>query len=54
MWISPAGGMSPAKIPSMIEIYGNDTACLIGGALHQGDLFENSRDMVEALERIPQ
>lgn len=54
MWISPAGGMSPAKIPSMIEIYGIDTACLIGGALHRGDLFENSRDMVEALERIPQ
>ena len=53
MWISPAGGMSPEKIPSMIDIYGNDTACLIGGALHRGDLLSNSQAMVDALEKLP-
>ena len=52
MWISPAGGMTPEKIPSMIDIYGKDTACLIGGALHRGDLFSNSSAMVEALEKL--
>lgn len=52
MWISPAGGMSPESIPSMIDIYGKDTACLIGGALHRGDLFTISSTMVKTLEEL--
>lgn len=52
MWISPAGGMGPENIPSMIDVYGRDTACLIGGALHRGDLFSNSQAMVNALEEL--
>ncbi|MDA9117068.1 RuBisCO large subunit C-terminal-like domain-containing protein [Pontimonas sp.] len=48
-WISPAGGMSPDRIGDMIDAYGQDTACLVGGALHRGDLFTNSREMVELL-----
>ena len=52
IWISPAGGMSPQNIPSMIGVYGSDTACLIGGALHRGDLFENSRAMAETMRNL--
>ena len=49
MWISPAGGMQIDRIDDMISFYGNDTASLIGGALHRGDLFENSSAMVQKL-----
>ena len=47
MWIAPAGGMSLDRIPEIIEFYGVDTALLIGGALSRGDLYENSKRMVE-------
>lgn len=47
MWIAPAGGMSLDRIPEMVKFYGVDTALLIGGALSRGDLFENSKRMVE-------
>ena len=49
IWISPAGGMSIERIDAMIGVYGTDTACLIGGALHRGDLGENARQMVSTI-----
>lgn len=49
LWISPAGGMQIDSIDKMIQFYGPDTASLIGGALHRGDLFENSSAMVQKL-----
>ena len=45
--ISPAGGMTLDRIPEMIEMYGNDTALLIGGALSRGDLADNAARMCE-------
>jgi ribulose-bisphosphate carboxylase large chain len=30
---TPAGGMSPERVPEMLEFYGTDTMLLIGGAL---------------------
>ena len=48
-WISPAGGMTLERISEMLSFYGPDTACLIGGALHRGDLATNARAMVEAV-----
>ena len=47
MWIAPAGGMSIERIPEMLEMYGLDTALLIGGALSRGNLDENARRMSE-------
>ncbi|MEC9476533.1 MAG: RuBisCO large subunit C-terminal-like domain-containing protein [Planctomycetota bacterium] len=32
-WAIPAGGMSPTRIPEMVEDFGTDTMILIGGAL---------------------
>jgi ribulose-bisphosphate carboxylase large chain len=46
-WISPAGGMTLEKIPQMIDMYGYDTALLIGGALSRGNLSENAARMCE-------
>lgn len=48
-WVSPAGGMTVERVPEMLEFYGPDTACLIGGALHRGDLASNARAMVAAI-----
>lgn len=48
-WISPAGGMQLDRIDSMIGFYGKDTASLIGGALHDGDLLTNATAMVEKI-----
>jgi ribulose-bisphosphate carboxylase large chain len=49
LWLSPAGGMTLDRIEEMINFYGKDTASLIGGALHRGDLFENSLAMVQKM-----
>ena len=46
-WISPAGGMTLERIPEMIEMYGKDTALLIGGALSRGNLADNAARMCE-------
>lgn len=46
-WIAPAGGMTIERIPGMIEMYGADTALLIGGALSRGNLAENAQRMSE-------
>jgi ribulose-bisphosphate carboxylase large chain len=46
-WIAPAGGMTLEQIPEMINVYGKDTALLIGGALSRGNLAENAARMHE-------
>jgi ribulose-bisphosphate carboxylase large chain len=46
-WIAPAGGMTIERIPEMVEMYGLDTALLIGGALSRGNLSENAQRMSE-------
>ncbi len=46
-WVAPAGGMTIERIPEMIEMYGLDTALLIGGALSRGDLAQNATRMSE-------
>ncbi len=45
--IAPAGGMTLERIPEMIEMYGKDTALLIGGALSRGSLADNAARMCE-------
>jgi len=47
MTIAPAGGMTLERIPEMIEMYGKDTALLIGGALSRGHLADNAARMCE-------
>lgn len=49
---SPAGGMSIARIPEMIDAYGNDFLVLIGGGLfsHGPDLAANCREFVARVE----
>jgi hypothetical protein len=51
VWVSPAGGMTLDRIEEMLNFYGKDTAALVGGALHRGDLAENSKAMVEMIHR---
>ena len=46
-WIAPAGGMTLERIPEMIDMYGKDTALLIGGALSRGNLADNAARMSE-------
>lgn len=50
-WVSPAGGMTLNRIDEMLDFYGRDTAALVGGALHRGDLAQNSRDMVDIIHK---
>jgi ribulose-bisphosphate carboxylase large chain len=47
IWIAPAGGMTLERIPEMINMYGKDTALLIGGALSRGNLADNAARMSE-------
>ncbi len=47
MTIAPAGGMTLERIPEMIEMYGKETALLIGGALSRGNLADNAARMCE-------
>jgi len=47
MLIAPAGGMTLERIPEMINMYGKDTALLIGGALSRGSLADNAARMCE-------
>ena len=47
MLVSPAGGMTLERIPEMIDMYGNDCALLIGGALSRGSLANNAAQMSE-------
>lgn len=47
MTIAPAGGMTLDRIPEMIEMYGKETALLIGGALSRGNLADSAARMCE-------
>jgi ribulose-bisphosphate carboxylase large chain len=54
LWVSPAGGMTVERIGEMLDFYGQDTASLVGGALHRGSLRENSEAMVRAIhDHVP-
>ena len=52
IWIAPAGGMTIDRIPGMIDMYGLDTALLIGGALSRGELAENAVEMSKMVRNI--
>ena len=47
---APAGGMTVARVPEMVEFYGPDVILLIGGDLHRqsSDLVANCRGFREA------
>jgi ribulose-bisphosphate carboxylase large chain len=47
LMIAPAGGMTLERIPEMIDMYGRDSALLIGGALSRGELADNAARMCE-------
>ena len=44
------GGMTLARVPELVEFYGADTALLVGGDLHRGDLAANVGRMHAAIE----
>jgi S-methyl-5-thioribulose 1-phosphate isomerase len=48
----PGGGMTPERIPALIEMYGTDAVFLVGGGLHSrdGDLVERARQVVKAVQ----
>lgn len=50
---APAGGMTLAQVPEMVEFYGQDVVLLIGGDLHRGagGLADNCRFFRESVER---
>lgn len=47
---APGGGMTLARIPELVAFYGPDTALLVGGDLHRGDLLESVRRMRAGVE----
>lgn len=47
---APGGGMTLARVDELVEFYGSDTALLVGGDLHRGDLFDNVARMRAAVE----
>jgi ribulose-bisphosphate carboxylase large chain len=49
LMVSPAGGMTLERIPEMIDMYGKDSALLIGGALSRGSLADNAAQMSETV-----
>ena len=51
---APGGGMSIARVPEMLETYGQELIFLIGGGLfkHGPDLVENCRHFREMVERV--
>lgn len=48
---TPAGGMSPERVPEMLAFYGQDAIFLMGGGLHRDgpDLARNSRRLLDLL-----
>ncbi len=50
--ISPAlaGGMTVARVPEIVQEFGQDITLLIGGALHDGDLLSNTKTFVESVK----
>jgi ribulose-bisphosphate carboxylase large chain len=51
---APGGGMSLARVPEMLDTYGQDLIFLIGGGLfkHGPDLVENCRYFRNIVEKI--
>jgi ribulose-bisphosphate carboxylase large chain len=51
-WAVPAGGMSPERLPEMIEDFGRDTMMLMGGALltAKEGIEACTREIVQQLE----
>jgi ribulose-bisphosphate carboxylase large chain len=48
----PGGGMTPERIPALLEMYGTDAVFLVGGGLHSrsGDLVQRARRVVQAVQ----
>lgn len=49
---APGGGMTLDRVEELAAFYGRDSALLIGGDLHRGDLLENARRMRAAVEQL--
>jgi len=51
---APGGGMSLARVPEMLDLYGRDVIFLVGGGLHQHgpDLVENCRYFRRLVESV--
>ena len=51
---APGGGMSLARVPEMLRLYGREAIFLIGGGLHQHspDLVENCRAFSRLVEKM--
>lgn len=51
---TPGGGMSLARVPEMLDLYGREVIFLIGGGLHKHgpDLVENCRHFRRMAERM--
>ena len=48
---APGGGMTVGRVPELMAFYGPDTALLVGGDLHRGDVADNAQLMRAAVER---
>ena len=50
---SPGGGVTEARLPELITMYGKDTMFLVGGDMFRRgpDLTENMKAFIEILER---
>ena len=52
---APGGGMTVNRVGELLAFYGPDTALLVGGDLHRGDLLANVQRMRAAVEvRAPE
>ncbi len=47
-----AGGMTVERTGEIVDNFGKDITILIGGALHDGDLLENTRRLRQAVESV--
>jgi ribulose-bisphosphate carboxylase large chain len=50
---TPGGGMSLARIPELLDLYGNDVLFLVGGSLYSrsADLVENAKHFMSLVGR---
>ena len=51
---SPGGGVTEARLPDLLKLYGNDTMFLVGGDMFRrgNDLESNMRFFVDMLEQL--
>jgi hypothetical protein len=42
--------MTVARVPEIVQEFGQDITLLIGGALHDGDLLSNTKTFVESVK----